>query len=87
MARKCEWFLIRILQQARAETFSCIVKKNSQTIWASLNEQLSTKLIAENWLATEDIANEKYESLLDAIEKAKAQVGTTNTQIVGGFTF
>ena len=50
----------------------------SLKISESLNEQLAAKVIAENWLSTEHVASDKYETLLDAFEKAKANVGTTH---------
>ena len=42
----------------------------SLKISESLNEQLAAKVIAENWLSTEHVASDKYETLLDAFEKA-----------------
>ena len=43
----------------------------------NFRDELCTKVIAENWLSTEDVAADKYGSLLDAFEQAKANVGTT----------
>ena len=45
-------------------------EQNCQTF----RDELCTK---ENWLSTEDVAADKYGSLLEAFEQAKANVGST----------
>ena len=53
------------------------VKKWAHKISESLNQELRTKFIAENWIATQDIAAEKFASLLTAFEEAGAPTGQT----------
>ena len=43
----------------------------------TFRDELCTKVIVEKWLSTEHVAADKYGSLLEAFEQAKANVGST----------
>ena len=59
---------------------SCVVPNISSftnKISSTLNEQLTTKVIAENWISTEDVAPEKFGSLVTCFEQAGCATGTS----------
>ena len=56
-----------------APEVSIWVEKLSDTF----RDELCTKVIVEKCLSTEDVAADKYGSLLEAFEQAKANVGST----------
>ena len=67
---KAEWEKRNVAATNKtAPEVSAWVAKLSHTF----RDELCTKVIAENWLSTEDVAADKYGRLLEAFEQAKAK--------------